>query len=237
MSKLFCKFFPQLYTKIYFFYKTKSDNKKIKLIKNNIKEGDTIIDIGANIGFYTVLFSKLLRNSTIYGFEPDKENFSLLKKNVNKYSPKNNKNIIKILNIAVGEKTRKIKLYKSPILNVDHQTYNSGENRQFELVKCVKLDNFFSKGTKIDFIKIDTQGYDYYAIEGCKRIIEDNPNIKILGELWPYGLSKSGSNVDEYLQFFKILGFTVKIEDRKFDLNNKHCYEKKYYTDFFAFQK
>jgi len=192
-----------------------------------------VIDIGANIGFYTIIFSEVNSKNIVYSFEPDINNFKILQKNIQKIK---NSHIF-LENLAVGNKTKQIKLYRSPLINVDHQTYDSGENRQYELVKCIKLDDYFPKNTKIDFIKIDTQGYDYYSIRGCKRIIKDNPNIKILGELWPYGLFKSGSSVNEYLQFLKKLGFTIKIEDTKFSLNNQCNYEKKYYTDFFAFRK
>ena len=74
------KYFPRLYIILYFNYKHITDQKKIKIIKSYIKNKTIIIDIGANIGFYTILFSKYSKNSTILAFEPDKNNFNLLKK-------------------------------------------------------------------------------------------------------------------------------------------------------------
>lgn len=233
MISFIANLFPFIYSKLYFIYKTITEKDKINLIVEKIKKPSVIVDIGANIGFYTTIFSEIDIQNTIYSFEPDKDNFKILQKNVNKI--RNSR--ITLENLAVGNKNAKIKLYKSHLINVDHQTYDSGENRTFELVKCTKLDDYFPKNTKIDFIKIDTQGFDYFAILGCKRILQDNPKITILGELWPYGLTKSGVDTAKYLKFLKDLGFTIQIEDKQFDLNNPHCHQKKYYTDFFAFRK
>lgn len=51
------------------------------IMKNYIKEGDIVIDVGANIGYFTLLFSKLVgENGKVFAFEPESKNFELLKK-------------------------------------------------------------------------------------------------------------------------------------------------------------
>jgi FkbM family methyltransferase len=84
------------------------DFEETKFLKKIIKKGDTVIDVGANIGYYTLLFSKLVgKEGKIYAYEPLPENFKLLKKNIfiNKY-----KNIV-LINRALSNKEKNAKLY------------------------------------------------------------------------------------------------------------------------------
>jgi len=62
------------------------------LIKNKIKEGDIVLNIGANIGYYTLLIARLVgSNGKVFAFEPDLNNFKILKKNIEINNYKNNK--------------------------------------------------------------------------------------------------------------------------------------------------
>jgi len=115
-----------------------------KLMKSQIKPGDVVIDVGANIGYYTLLFAKLVGpQGKVYAFEPHPDNFFLLKKNVdvNKY-----KNII-IEQKAVSNRAGKIKLFidnqekntKHSIIQSEQTTKNS------VVVESVPLDDYFKK--------------------------------------------------------------------------------------------
>ena len=64
------------------------EGNETELVKREIKEGDLVIDVGANIGYYTLIFAKLVgEKGKVYAFEPEPRSFKLLKKNVeeNKY--------------------------------------------------------------------------------------------------------------------------------------------------------
>jgi ubiquinone/menaquinone biosynthesis C-methylase UbiE len=79
-------FFFSLYKPLYFFYKNISDKEKIEYIKKNVKPGMFALDIGANIGFYTVLLSKMVgREGRVIAFEPDVKNFNFLKRITKKF--------------------------------------------------------------------------------------------------------------------------------------------------------
>ena len=58
------------------------DWEEFNLISRFLKEGDTAFDIGANMGFYTIWFSKFIKNGRIYSFEPDERNYERLRKNI-----------------------------------------------------------------------------------------------------------------------------------------------------------
>ena len=145
-----------------------------ELILRQTKVGNTIIDVGANIGYYTVLLADKVGNTgKIYAFEPDKINFEILKKNVEANNLKN----VEIINAAVGSKAGKLKLHKSKENLGDHKLY--GNDKEIEEVKIVKLDDFL-KNKKIDLMKVDTQGWEPEVIEGAKKIISKNKPIMFL---------------------------------------------------------
>lgn len=229
-NKLYQSCFP-LYKWLYFSYKFWSDRKKIRTIKNYVKPGMKVIDIGANIGFYSILLSKLVdKKGIVYAFEPDKNNFKFLKKLTSGLGN------VKIVNAACGEKSRTANLYKSKGMNIDHQTYNSGEFREKVMIKMVSVDDYLRNiDQNISFVKIDAQGYDCHVFMGMKDTLSSSKNTLIIGELWPYGLKKAGSSVDKYLSEIKIAGFNVKIFSEN-DSSEYSLYEdnKFFYLDFVA---
>lgn len=196
--------FP-LYKKMYSVFKNKQDAFEIELLKKHIKPGDTILDIGANIGFYATILSDIVgEKGKIHCFEPDTTNFNHLKKTTSSY-----KNII-INNKAVGPKTEKLKIYTSKELNVDHRTYKPEEYDKEIEIDAVSIDDYL-KGEKVAFIKMDIQGFEMEAIKGMKETLKSNPKVKIISEFWPYGLRKAGSSVTDYYKLLQDLNFKIEL--------------------------
>ena len=78
------------------------------VMKKIVKKGDVDLDLGANIGYYTLIFAKIVgKNGKVFAFEPDLTNFTLLKKNVEINGYKN----VVLINKAVSDKTGKLKLF------------------------------------------------------------------------------------------------------------------------------
>jgi hypothetical protein len=111
----------------------------------------------------------------------------------------------------VSDKSGKIKLYYSDDLNVDHNTYDNGENRKCIEINSVSLDDCFKNNEIIDFIKVDIQGYDYYALIGGKNLISRSSQLVILSEFWPYGLSKAGVKPSFYIDFLEKMNFQIDL--------------------------
>lgn len=196
--------FP-LYRKMYSVFKNKQDAFEIELLKKHIKKGDTVLDIGANIGFYAIILSDIVgEKGKIHCFEPDITNFGHLKKETVSY-----KNI-HINNKAVGPKTEKIKIYTSKELNVDHRTYKPEQYDKEIEIDAVSIDDYL-KGAKVDFIKMDIQGFEMEAMKGMKETLKNNPNVKMISEFWPYGLKKAGSSLRDYFTLLKELNFKVEL--------------------------
>ena len=164
----------------------------------------TVVDVGANIGIYTALLAKIVgEKGKVYAFEPSPHNFNLLKK----YNKSNN---VTLVQAAVGDVTGEITLYISDKLNVDHQTYETDEIREKVNVSSYRLDDYL-KNEKVDFIKMDIQGFEHHALLGMKNILRNNANIKIFMEFWPYGLIKAGSSPEKLLTFLHELDFETEL--------------------------
>lgn len=200
---LYKRVFP-VYNFVYPIFKNRQDKREISILKSHIKSGDQILDIGANIGFYTRILSDLVgEKGHVYSFEPDQLNFKRLQQNCAHLSNVN------LNNKAVNEESGVIKIYKSALLNVDHRTYPSDHYESVEEISCVSMDEFFPDKQRIDFIKIDIQGFETSAFRGMKRILAQNPQVKIISEFWPHGLQKAGENAENFLRIFWDAGMNV----------------------------
>jgi FkbM family methyltransferase len=190
----------------------------------------TVLDIGANIGFYATLFSKLVgEKGNVIAFEPDALNFKHLRATTRKLAN------VTVRQLACAEKTRKLKLYLSDKFNVDHQAFDAGENRKCVETQSVSIDDYLNNNEKVDFIKIDIQGYDFYAIKGAAETIKNSSSLAILGEFWPYALNKAGVRPNEYLDLLGGLGFSVHISDvDTHDNFDEKVHDRYFYTDFYA---
>lgn len=212
---LYKTFFP-IYKITYKSFKKKQDAFEISLMKKYIKAGDHVLDIGANIGFYAEVLSGIVgEKGKVHCFEPDTTNFKHLQNRCKKLS-----NVV-INNKAVSEKTETIKIYTSKKLNVDHRTYKPDEYDQEIDIQAISIDEYLSVSfdsaqddKKINFIKMDIQGFEMSAVKGMSKTLE-NPYLKMLSEFWPYGMRKAGTSVLEYFQFLKRYGFHIYLIDNK----------------------
>jgi len=181
-----------------------------KLFKDSIKPGMVVVDIGANIGYYTLIAAKLVGSrGKVYAFEPEPNNYRLLIKNieVNGY-----KNVIPIQK-AVSNKHGETKLFtsKTVLSSLSFSEDNVPEKKEFVMVETITLEEFF-KDSKVDFIKMDTEGAEGLIIEGAEKVLMRNNNLKIAMEFWPYGLKNLGTDDPlKLLHKFQDYGFKIKL--------------------------
>ncbi|MDF2449276.1 MAG: FkbM family methyltransferase protein [Bacteroidota bacterium] len=213
--------FP-LYKLTYRAFKEKQDAFEISLMKKYIHKGDTVLDIGANIGFYAEVLSRIVgTNGTVHCFEPDATNFRHLQKRCQPI-----KNII-INKKAVSEKKETLKIYTSKKLNVDHRTYKPDTFDAELEIEAISIDEYIQSGqissySNVNFIKMDIQGFEMSAAKGMQATLQVS-DVKLLSEFWPYGMKKAGSSVLEYFRFLKASGFYVYLiqEQQLVELNEE----------------
>lgn len=170
------------------------------LMLSKIKLGDVVLDIGANIGYDTVLFAnKVGKRGKVIAIEPDPINFEILQKNI-----RENKlfNVVAV-QAAVGSDNKKMKIFESEENFGDHRMWEE-KGRKFKEVFCRKLDDLLKEldYQKIDFVKMDVQGFEGLVIEGGKEVIEKNKPI-VFFEYWPWGNKNAGSDYKKMMEFFR----------------------------------
>ncbi len=163
-----------------------------------IGRGDTVIDIGANVGYYTLLASRLVgEHGRVYAFEPDPIAFALLEQNVRLNEARN----VVLEQKAVSNENGSIQLFLAPDNKGDHRIYQTAEGRPAIDIDAVRLDDYLAEvDGRVDFVKIDTQGAEALIIAGMRQTIDAHPNIVMAVEFWPQGLQGLGSDAAELLQ-------------------------------------
>lgn len=136
------------------------------LMISQINTNSVVVDVGANIGYYTLLLAEKCKK--VYAFEPDKECFEILKKNVGENKLKN----VEIYNKAVGNENNKVGIVR------DKKNFGNSRVKKGKEMDCVKLDDVIKE--PINLIKIDTQGWEPQVIEGTKKIIKRDSPILFL---------------------------------------------------------
>jgi len=156
------------------------ENDSIKQFFNEIpNEKVNIVDIGAQSGLYT-LYAKYLPKAHIYSYEPFSTTFKLLNDNI----LLNNISNVTTINKAISDKIG------TAILSVcdDHNGLHTLEsyplrfnNKTSLSVECTTLDaEFYDKEIPIHYIKIDTEGWEYYILlGGIKTIKKYKPVIQL----------------------------------------------------------
>tara|TARA_B110000495_G_C23002873_1_gene592057 strand:+ start:1004 stop:1912 length:909 start_codon:yes stop_codon:yes gene_type:complete len=162
-----------------------SEIRFAKYLINSVSKGDQFLDIGAHIGYFSLLFSELNGKGKILSFEASPKNFDLLEKNV-----KNSK--IEAFNIAVSDKNGILKFMEFPILFSEYNTSNlsiyKNENWFKSLlvkeidIPSIKGDNLVQE-YEIDptYIKIDVEGAEKQVLLGFEKYLSKN-NPKIIME-------------------------------------------------------
>lgn len=188
------------------------------VVKQLLKEGDIVLDIGANIGYYTLLFSRLVGEiGKVYAFEPDPSNYQLLQKNI---ISNNIKNTV-LFNKGVSNKSGASTLFLCSGNKGMHRAYPSilcDDKIPIEMVMLDEETNILNH--KIDFLKIDIEGFEYQALQGMKKILKNNQELKILTEFSPTAIVESGYDPSDYLDLLEEYDFTIySVENLKSPIN------------------
>ena len=152
-----------------------------EIMKKHIKDGMTVVDIGANVGYYTVLFSRLVGpHGRVYAFEPDPDSYEYLKKNL----ILNNCTNVIVERKAVSDKTGELVFhhYTSKIAG-DGRTFDTLIDDYVDAigdeiihVPSVSMKDYFD-GMHLDFVKCDVEGAEPLVFKGMNRFIDDGVMI------------------------------------------------------------
>jgi len=195
-------------TALYLWKFSALESLETKLIRKLVKKNMVIFDIGANIGYYTLIFADMVGgNGKVYAFEPDPSNYRLLLKNLKANGCDNVITIKKAISDKVGE----INFFFSEEHRGDHRIYDPGDGRKLLRVKTTVLDEFVRDKIQPDIIKIDIEGGEFLAFLGMDKTIKSNKGLIIVCEFWPSALKKCGASPQKFLNKIEDYGFKIKL--------------------------
>lgn len=170
-----------------------------------VEKGDTVIDIGAHIGVFSIYAAELSQTGKVFAFEPFIENF----KRLEHHKKINNKTNLSIYNKGVSDKTGKQTLHLSPDNNTGgHSLHLKNNSSRTVEIETIFLPEFCAQNKieKIDFLKLDCEGAEFEILNSSKEIL--NKVNKIIMECHPYGTH----TVNEMIALLEAHQFDVKRE-------------------------
>ncbi len=182
----------------YLFFHKDIETELFAFLRNNLKKGMTIIDIGANIGVYSLFFGKYTGSSgQVFSFEASPETFQQLKWNIEL----NNAANIQPFNFALSNKKEMMTLFSHAYNDGENSLIKNKDNNSGIPTQAITFDElWFNDINKkdaikiIDLIKIDIEGWELYALEGMTRLIEKySPSIMMEFNGYKYKASSQAS--------------------------------------------
>ena len=178
------------------------------LFKKTVKNGDVVVDLGANIGYFSLLASRLTGSQgKVFSFEPEPRNYSYLQKNIELNNYKQNQAFQKAVSDKDGVTELFICDYDTGHHTINRQdgieAYSRGRTIKEESIEIetVTLDNFLKEKTdKVDVIKMDVEGAEELALSGMDVVLKNNIGLKMFLEFFPLLIEKMGSNPREFIR-------------------------------------
>ena len=175
-----------------------------------VQPGDTVVDVGANIGYYTCYLARLVGpKGHVLAFEPAPDLIDILRDNVAFNGYEN----VQVLNQAVTETTGPLTLYMETGRPEDNRIFKDEQDsaiRREHVVEGTCLDDSpFLREHPPVFIKMDIQGAEIYAVRGMRRLLQESPGVCVLLEYWPYGLIRAGFRPEELIETLLGVGLHV----------------------------
>ena len=179
-----------------------------RLLRRHITPGMTVLDLGANIGFYTVFLSRLVgEHGRVFAFEPEPSLFACLERNCLVNAAGN----VRLHRAAVGAESGTATISRSAVNSGDTRVWGTGHGDAAS-VRVVTVDEALGD-VRPDFIKMDVQGYELKALRGMTRILANTPRLMIYLEFWPFGLRSVGDAPSALLDWLVAESFTLYADD------------------------
>lgn len=191
-----------------------------KFISPQIKNGMTVLDIGADIGYYTLLFAKLVGNKgRVFSFEPIPKAKWFLDKNIEM----NSLNNVSVLSFALFDKPGKVCL-EDPFTKSKINTSKKTLSENDIIVEMKVFDDWKSEEgiDRVDLVKIDVEGAELNILRGMKNTLQsDRPGLLI--EVHPQLMESFGFSPSDLTEFLLEFGYQIEPVDNAYDNQTIFC--------------
>lgn len=182
------------------------EKNQTSYIKSILKPGMTLLDVGANIGYYSIIASPILGDrGQIHAFEPVAQQYADLQANISRNNLKN----IHAKKLIVSEKSgmMTINLGGDDNSGTASVAFAPSNNGRSETVETVSLDEYVAKNRlKVDVIKVDVEGHELSVFKGARETLKQQKPI-LLAEVKQFLFKRAGTSREELYSFLSELGY------------------------------
>jgi FkbM family methyltransferase len=189
------------------------EQTELALVSAFLKPGMNVVDVGANIGLYSIVADKRVGlNGKVWGFEPSPESFVRLKKNL----ALNGCSRVQPCRIALSDRADTEMHLKRDRGFGDAYRYlvtssngDTATGEELESVPVTTLDRWAQDniGVPIDFLKVDIEGGEFRMLQGAQEVLRSNPRIMVFFESEEDWCSRAGCRQDDSFHLLENLGF------------------------------
>jgi len=195
-----------------FFYGV-HESESTKQYKKTLQSGMTVFELGANIGYYALIGAKIVGpNGRIIAFEPSPVNMRAFKTNV---TLNNLEDIVDLYQRGVGAKTGKMQfnLVNKGNMSSFYNRSNGGGIKTLESIEVdvISIDDFFeNKQIKIDYMRMDVEGYEYEIFQGMTKFLKtEYAPTGFFIEVHSQLLNNNGHSCREFVMILKNFGYDI----------------------------
>jgi FkbM family methyltransferase len=181
----------------------------VAMIENALKPGSVFLDIGAHVGQYCVIASRIVDSTgAVHAFEPDPDTFGLLAENVAGLSN------VRANQLALSDQNGMVRFYLSDSAHIGFNSlrppHECGSDKTCD-VTAKTLDEYLSEhgDRRVDFIKMDVEGGELNVLAGAQRLLESSPKPTILLEFNPKALAQFGHTCEDLQVFLQQRGYSL----------------------------
>ena len=179
------------------------DEEVAQVIRNTLRKGDTFIDVGANVGYFSLLASQICKK--VICFEPNPACIKQLTINIKLNKISN----IDVRKIGLADNRRITNFNIEDCRNVGGGSLRNGEGKSFT-IQLDTLDNELPKITP-RLIKIDIEGAELLALKGGKKMLEKSDAPDVICEISEFSLERLGTSKKELFHLMENYGYKYRI--------------------------
>lgn len=188
------------------------------VVRHLVKPGDIVLDVGANIGYYSVIFSKIVgEQGKVLCFEPTEHYGTVLKRNIEANNARN----VEIFKLGLSDKKQELEIQIGPSSATLHSP-GKVPLKFTERIKLMSLDDWVEDYhlNKIDFVKVDIDGHEPLFLQGAWKTLDKYDPIILLEVSHPHYLD-AGFTAWDFYDLLKNRGYKIYFEDKLVEIKTK----------------
>jgi FkbM family methyltransferase len=170
------------------------------------RQGGLLVDVGANVGYFSCMWAALNPQNEVYAFEPSPRNLTMLKKNI---SALPNPDAVKIFDHAVGREDGFFNFDIGPEEQSGWGGLATSQSARTIQIKVKRLDDIIPAGKTISVLKIDTEGADTWVLMGAENLLRQKRIKNIFFEANLERMQQLGIQAGEAAKFLTGLDYKV----------------------------